>query len=252
MIPRSVNWWPSLASKCPILPSNWGLPSSAYFFDNATVLSPPVFTCVFTLQLFIEIFSCKRFVFLINILICDAVGSSTDEIIYSSRNYSVYCSYLNLDVVCFYTFWQCPIFSSVVFFTLRWTKSIRMWLTCTDCAHNFAFINSKFFYWFSKLYLYSSFTLKGIVPDEELAKTIAWLVNWKLSVISVTNIAGFTLIQFRSSIFASGSVNLEIIIFFTNSSLEFFEVTIECFFASSLRRARKLSSDSPTTLLTAI
>ena len=52
-----------------------------------------------------------------------------------------------------------------------------MWLTSTPSAPVVVFISCNFFIWFSKgplkLNPTSSFTLKGLLPDEELAKAIA-------------------------------------------------------------------------------
>ena len=64
----------------------------------------------------------------------------------------------------------------------------------------------------------SSFTLKGLLRDEKLAKTTALLVNCNVSVISVTGIAGFALIPSSCLSFASGSLKPEINFIFTNSS----------------------------------
>ena len=63
---------------------------------------------------------------------------------------------------------------------------------------------------FLKLNPTSSFTVKGLLPDEQLAKAIAWLLNCKFSVISVTGIAGVALIPSSSLCFASRSLKPEI------------------------------------------
>ena len=71
---------------------------------------------------------------------------------------------------------------------------------------------------FLRLHPPSVFTEKGLLPDEELSKAIAWLLNCKLSVISVIDIVGFALIPSGSLSFASGSLKPEINFIFTNSS----------------------------------
>ena len=52
-----------------------------------------------------------------------------------------------------------------------------MWLTSTTSAHVVAFFSRNFSFGFRKVFLKlnptSSFTVKGLLPDEELAKAIA-------------------------------------------------------------------------------
>ena len=71
---------------------------------------------------------------------------------------------------------------------------------------------------FLKLNTTFSFTVKAFLPDEELEEAIAWRLNCKLSVIWVTDLAGFALIPSSSLSFASGFLKLEINYIFTNSS----------------------------------
>ena len=88
------------------------------------------------------------------------------------RSCAVYCTYLNLVGICFHF-----LLKGVAYFTQRWTGSTRVLLTSIPSAHVVAFICLKFFIWFRKVFLKlnqtSSFTVKGLIPDEELAKAIA-------------------------------------------------------------------------------
>ena len=84
--------------------------------------------------------------------------------------------------------------------------------TPTPSAYIVAFISRVSFSFgfrkvFWKLNPTSSFTVKGLLPDEDLAKAIAWLLNCKLSVFLVIDIVGFVLKLPSSLNFASGPSN---------------------------------------------
>ena len=101
----------------------------------------------------------------------------------------------------------------------------------------------NFSFGFRKLFLTlnptTSFTVKGLLPDEKLANTISWLLKSKLSDISVIEIVGFALIPSNSLSFASRSLKSEINIIFyqlfigVGRCFEFFEVTILCLFSKT-------------------
>ena len=141
------------------------------------------------------------------------------------KSYFVYCFCLNLIGVCFCTFLRSVqhFHRCCIFFTYSWTGSTRVWRTSTPTAHVVAFISRKFFSCFRKAFLKlkptSAFTVKGLLSDEELAKSIACLLNCKPSVILVTDIARFTVLPSSSLSFASGSLKPEINFIFTNSFL---------------------------------
>ena len=213
-----------------------------------------------------DIFACGRHakdLFLVqNIPISDAGDACSDEL-YSSQSYSVFCTYLNMVGVCFYIFlWSVPqvllqVFLQVLLFLHSAGQCLLDYGLPPHLVHILLllllYIVANVWFGFRKVFLKlnptSSITVKGSLPDEELAKAIAWLLNSKLSVISVIDIAGSALIPSSSHSFASGSLKPEINFIFTNSSsvlaavLSFSKSQKR---ASSLRRARKLSSDTPT------
>ena len=125
----------------------------------------------------------------------------------------VYCTYLNLVGVCFYTFLRSvPLFHRCCIFYLTGQGLLE----CGSPPHLvhmlLLFLAVIFSFGFRKVFLKlnptSSFKLK----------TFYLMKNCKLSVIPVTGIAGFALIPSCSLCFASGSLKPEINFMFTNSS----------------------------------
>ena len=112
-------------------------------------------------------------------------------------------------------FEKCTTFSQVLHFLLKaWQGLIKCgWplhlvyilLPLLAVIFSFGFGNV-----FLKLYPTSSFTVKGSLHYEELANIIAWVLNCKLLVISVSDLAGFALIPSSSLTYASGSLKPEI------------------------------------------
>ena len=90
---------------------------------------------------------------------------------------------------------NCPVFSQVLFFTGAGQVLLEsglppylLHILLLLLAVIFSFVEWKVFL---KFYPASFFTVKGLLADEELAKSIAWLLDSKLWVNSLTDIAGF-------------------------------------------------------------
>ena len=152
-------------------------------------------------------------------------------------------------------FEKCPFFSQVLHFLFKAGHGLLLCGLPPHLLHKLPLLllpvnfSLGFLKVSLKLYPTSSFITNGLLPVEELAKAVRWLFNCKFSVISDRDIVGLVLMPPNSLNLASGSLKPEINLIFTNSSSGL--VTVLSFsnsqkHASSLRRARKLSSNSPT------
>ena len=120
------------------------------------MLSAPVFTCIYTLQLFIEIYSHVTDMQKICSWIKHPHLRCWRCLLW--RNIFFFAK-VNLFIVLTWTclrfasthFWEVShLFTGVAFFIQRWTGSGRVWLTTTPSAHVVAFISRNFLIWFSK------------------------------------------------------------------------------------------------------
>ena len=122
-----------------------------------------------------------------------------------------------------HTFENCPTFSQVLQFLLTTGQNIIECGLPPHLVHILLLLLAlNFLFGFRKVFLKviptSSFTVKGLIPEEEFAKAIDWLLNCEFLVISVIDIVGFALIPSSSLSAASGSLKPEINFVFTNSS----------------------------------
>ena len=187
-------------------------------FDDIIVLSAPVSTSIFTSLLFFEIYS-----------------HVTDMLIFilQKKNSHLRCWRCSLSRIVFFLakvflylpefvwglllhiFEKCPTFAQVLHFLLNTGQGLikcglslhLVYILLPLLAVIFSFGFEKVFL---KLYPTSSFTVQGLLLYEELANIIAWVLNCKLLVISVTDFAVFALIPSSSLSYASGSLKPEI------------------------------------------
>ena len=154
------------------------------------------------------------------VFISDSGEARSKELFFFSQNFFAFCTSLKCVAFRYYRFLiKNPTFStSVAFVTQRSARPTSVWFTSTSSAQFFVCVGCVFSLFTFEIYPNYFFKLKGLLPTEELAKAIAWILNCKFLVISVTNITGFAVMPTSSLSFDSGSINPEINFIFTNFS----------------------------------